>query len=463
MALSIESSKSIEGSASYISLDGGITKVPSSTGLLGLKLSDGRFYIPSRASDAALYPDAIVDNSTKDTPIKVPEGTTFADLKIAIPRTNNDNYPKLLFKDFPKFGYIIDDDGDQINITSTSNEYLQVTWANYWSFIDDITDDVRNNINDKLDSCMGVYRLSLKQRGIFRGASLNGIPNNILFSTNSYLYHDYFITPGDNTSHPKACFARTPRLTPDKNSNGYTVGPGWVYRRGFKTQDINNPESNFPTTGIDGLSFYLQFENITPEQVIAANGVNVSPISGSNAVTLSLSTKSLIGITYLAVKLNGPIHTSSSIQPFVPTEFKLYSDVSHRELLYSFKLGRWYILPITQYWNDTYDKAVAQCQSYDGYRMPRVSDLTNANAPSLGVEILPGNGASYRRQLSFKDNNGNWIGGIKNEWGDEYKPMNGSSPQIWAEGGYKVNADSGVILKNTSGNSSQNYILCVSP
>ena len=459
MALSIESSRSIEGSASYISLDGGITKVPSPTGLLGLKLPDGRFYIPSRASDAALYPGAIVDNSTRTTPIKVPEGITFADLKIAIPRTNNDNYPKLLFKDFPKFGYIIDDDGDSINITSTSNEYLQVTWTNYWNYTDNVTNDVRNNINDKLDSCMGIYMLSLTQRGTLSGKSL-GIPNNILFS-NSSLSHDYFIAPSDNANRPRACFARTPSLGPDKNSTGFSVGPGWVYRRGFKTQDINNPESNFPTTGTDGLSFYLQFVNITPEQVIAANGVNVSPISGSNTVTLSLSVAQLLGKNTLLIKLNGPVHTSSSIQPFVPAEFKLYSDASHHNLLYSFKLGRWYLKPIAQYYYGSYDKAVAQCQSYDGYRIPRIADLTNANAPNLGIEIIPGNGNSYRRQLSFKDNNGNWIGGIKNEWGDEYKYNIESNAYIWAEGRYRVTNSYGSIMNANNGQSA--YTLCVSP
>lgn len=460
MALSINSSKSIEGSASYISLDGGITKVPSTTGLLGLKLPDGRFYIPSRASDAALYPGAIVDNSTRTTPIEVPEGITFADLKIAIPRTNNDNYPKLLFKDFPKFGYIIDDDGDSINITSTPNEYLKVTWTEYGHFANDITEDVRNNINDKLDSCRGSYALSLMHNGTFRGTSL-GIPGTILFSNIRLSPHTYYIAPRDSTNSPRACFARTPSFKPDKDTTGYTVGPGWVYQRGFKTQDINNSESNFPTTGADGLSFYLQFVNITPEQVIAANGVNVSPISGSNTVTLSLSVAQLLGKNVLSVKLNGPGHTSASIQPFVPTEFKLYSDASHHELLYSFKLERWYIKPASSSYYGSYDKAVTQCQSYNGYRIPRYSDVTNANEPNLGIEMIPGDSNhNYRRQLSFKDNNGNWIGGIKNEWGDEFSVVNNTQAYIWTEGGYKVHNSRGLI---TNGADIYNFILCVSP
>lgn len=462
MALSIESSKSIEGSASYISLDGGITKVPSSTGLLGLKLPDGRFYIPSRASDAALYPGAIKDNSTRTTPIKVPEGTTYADLKIAIPRTNNDDYPKLLFKDFPKFGYIIDEDGDQFNLPNSNYNYLRATWSSAWisAGFSDITKDVRDNINDKLDPCLGVYQLKLEQVGTFSDAFSLGIPNTISFSSRS-LSHSYFIVPSsdDNINHAQACFVRTPSFYPDYDSSVNTVGPGWAPRKGFKPQDINNPESNFPTTGADGLSFRIKLVNITPEQVIAANGVSVSPISGSNTVTLSLSVVQLYSTNVLSVKLNGPVHTSSSIQPFVPAEFKLYSDASHHDLLYSFKIGRWYIRPLVSYFG-SYEYAINQCQRYDGYRVPRIADLTNANAPNLGIEILPGNINSYRRQLSFKDNNGNWVGGIKNEWGDEYSIINDIRASIWAEGRYLVSNRYGSITGALTNN---NYVLCVSP
>lgn len=458
MALSIDSSKSIEGSASYISLDGGITKVPSSTGLLGLKLSDGRYYIPSRASDTALYPGAIVDNSTLTTPIEVPEDTTFADLKIAIPRTNNDNYPKLLFKDFPKFGYIIDDDGDQINITSSSSEYLQATWYSYLNNNQvDITENVRDNINDKLEPCIGIYKLKLEQKGSFSAKSM-GIPNNILFSNYASINHNYFIMPRNETRSPKACFAKETYYPSEKG------GPGWEYRWGFKVQNINNPESNFPTTGADGLSFYLALVNITPEQVIAANGVSVSPISGSNSVKLSLSTETFGSNSILSIKLNGPVGTSASIQAFVPTEFKLYSDVSHHDLLYSFKLERWYITPSSSY--GTYYNAVARCQRYNGYRMTRLADLTNANALNLGIEILPGNGSNYRRQLSFKDNNDNWVGGILNEWGGRRFRISSrdSSASIWAEEKYySVSNLQGSIFSSNGSSSLNNFALCVSP
>jgi hypothetical protein len=86
------------------------------------------------------------------------------------------------------------------------------------------------------------------------------------------------------------CYAQ-PNLSNDSSNN--TVykdldGPDWVKGKGFVPQDINNPQRNFPSTGTNNVYFYLLLANVTPEEIISANGARVFPESG-RGVSLALS------------------------------------------------------------------------------------------------------------------------------------------------------------------------------
>ncbi|MWP60955.1 hypothetical protein [Gilliamella sp. Pas-s25] len=438
IALSATTSNVIQGSAPYLTMDGGVTKAMSEEGLLGIKFPDGSVYIAPGAN-TDLYPDARVDNSSLNSPITLPdEAKTFADIQTLVPLTGNSHYPRIDLNNLigDPYNYWGDAEGDG-NASATGS--LTVAWKNADN--KDITAEIKANPNKLLTACDVPYQLTITATNGHLSTEY-GVPQTSTFNNIS---HTYYL--GVKADKPSACYAY-----PNSQNDGALFeildGPNWVRFAGFKVNDADKPSDNFPTTGANNLHFFLLLSGITPEQIIAANGATVSAESG-HGVTLSLSADQVnwnyrwAGIDFdeesaawnarpiairsgLKIKLTGP--TIDSIDKrFSPSLFKLYADSSHTKLLYSFKIERWYINnPI--YYDDrhfpvynamTHEQAIQFCQGLGShYRLPAVNDYTNNNSLWLGwTGGLPDLDSDfYQRRLSVKRGN-RWVGGLFNEWG----------------------------------------------
>ncbi|WP_086366001.1 hypothetical protein [Gilliamella sp. N-W3] len=360
-------------------------------------------------------------------PVKI---DSFKSIQTYVPllSTGNSQYPNIDINSLiaSPYNYWGDDDGDD-KVTATGT--LNIKWED--SFKTDITKKVGLNPNSQLNPCRSPYKLTISVTG-GQLSTLYGLPNSSEFVGGS---HIYYFTPHSESIY--ACYAQ-PNLVFDKSTylwSQYDIdveGPDWVTSKGFEIQNLYQPELNFPTTGSNGLYFYLLLVGITPDEVIAANGSSITSENGSDvSVLLSLTTPTTsiwqgefnsVGekSVLLKVKLKGPDRLSSN-KSFKPAIFKIYADKSKTKLLYSFKLQRWYIVQPNVKIN-SYTQAKTFCdQLGSGYRVPDVNDFTNANNEKYdwlgGIVGRLGNIAAYRRQISYRDSSNKWIGGLFNEWG----------------------------------------------
>ncbi|NUF49986.1 hypothetical protein [Gilliamella sp. ESL0250] len=403
-ALSAATANVVNGSAPYLSLDGGETKINSAEGLLGITLPNGH-YIPPGVN-SALYPNATIDTSSASNPIELPSTTTFADIQTMVPVAS---YPSIELNKLVNspYNYGKDDDGD-VEISATGS--LMIQWQDKKG--QDITIQVKNHQKATLSACSAPYKLTLTATNVSISTKY-GQPKSNTFIGDRYTYH--IVVPNMDKPCPSVAFAQPNLLF----SAGDESPDLWNDQKGFKVADVSDTTKNFPTTGANKLYFFLLLKNITPEQVIAANGTKVSATNGMG-VTLSLS-KSTTGWrdtplseAALKIELNGP-DISSNNKAFTPSLFNIYADSTHLELLYSFKIERWYIIPIQR--SRTYDDIQKFCRNLgNGYRVPDANDLTNANGDGWTGGIPSRNVNSYQRRLSYRDSN-RWIGGILNEWG----------------------------------------------
>jgi hypothetical protein len=435
IALSATTTNIIQGSAPYLSMDGGVTKAMSEEGLIGIKFPDGSVYIAPGAN-TDLYPDAKVDNSSFNTPIILPsEAKTFADIQTLVPLAGNSHYPRIDLNNLisEPYNYWGDADGDG-NASATGR--LKAKWLDADN--KDITAEIKANPNRLLNGCDVPYQLTMTATNGTLSTEY-GVPKT---STFNEISHTYYL--GVKADKPSACYAY-PNSRFDSRFSEVMGGPNWVELAGFKVNDADKPSDNFPTTGTNGLHFFLLLSGITPEQIIAANGATVSAESG-HGVTLSLSadevnwnewynekdrerwnTRPIELRRGLKIKLKGPTIESKD-KRFLPSAFKLYADSSHTHLLYSFKIERWYINNPLNYGENgevvynsmTHEQAIQFCQGLGShYRLPDVNDYTNGDQSWLGWSGgLPDRETSlYQRRLSFKLGN-RWVGGLFNEWGD---------------------------------------------
>ncbi|MCX8676016.1 hypothetical protein J3U16_12025, partial [Gilliamella sp. B3023] len=96
----------IQGSAPYLTFDGGRTRAVDANGLLGITLSDGTNYTPST-------------NLSSTTPIVLPvAGQSFADIRMFVPTDTNSVALSTLIG--PPNNYWGDDDGDS-GVTATGS------------------------------------------------------------------------------------------------------------------------------------------------------------------------------------------------------------------------------------------------------------------------------------------------------------------------------------------------------
>ena len=463
-ALNTSTVNVINGSAPYLTYDGGITKADSTESLLGITLSDGTVINASN------------DESSLTNPIELPnQGDTYASIQtiVPLPQSGNSNYPKVKMTDLLKapYNYFGDDDGDGYDdvtgeVIATASGDIGVKWENINGI--DVTDTVKNNAHSKFIECDSPYKLTITAtNGELK--TQYGEPNKSSFMGGS---HSYYINP---KVEPHVCYAQPSPLF-DDGSQLYAGamhmldGTGWDsstidwdYRgypsKGFKSYGARNSgnydgknsvyTNNFPSTGSNGLYFYLLLAGISPEAVIAANGSSISAVEGGN-VRLSLSTgitlwdhqsgvldnfstmfpylSPLYGVPQkgLKITLNGPRATSND-KNFSPSTFRLYADSKKSKILYEFKLMRWYIPTDIAYPNDITKENVSiyqakgqeECRRLGkGYRLTEMYDLTYDVYWEMGNKLGPTVGSALR-QLSYRKD-GEWVSGIINEWGCLY-------------------------------------------
>lgn len=361
---------SIQGSAPYLTYDGGVTKATTTDELLWIKLSDGTLYTK-------------LDNtSTASNPIMLPvEGQTIANIEMLIPESTvitsaTDLTQTIgldaLMKD--PYNYWADDDDDG-NISATGS--LSVM----------IKDALGRQIerSDILTNCFSPYQVTLTSTaGVL--STQYGIPNSSSFTEATTTY---YIAPKSDA--PYACHAQ-PNLT---SHGGSYDGPSdqWDATKGFKLQDITDPASNFPTTGAKGFYFNLLLESAISNTVTYTKTPSTSPLG----LTL---TQSYNGVK---VELTGPGDGSTKAQAmaFTPTEFTLKAG---NTVLYTFKIQTWFIAKR----NDPISYSTAQTYCTDlGYSLPTIANYTNANGDGWN-DGLSGQDNRYQRRIA---------GGLFAEWG----------------------------------------------
>lgn len=404
----------IQGSLPYLLLDN--IKVVHESGLHSLKVPDdasdtGYSIYVATEKEKAYYPNAIVNKSSQTKPIEVPVGTTFQDLKSFVPIANNANYPEMYDSDL-KTSYAVDDDGDEISPSSRPRVVISVEWLGYGDIplSRPLTKLVKETPNQELNPCV-VYKLTMKKEGFnFDLTTLLGKPYSRKYANDKNTV--YYIRAKSRNKDAYVCYigadARSIR------DNSFDGDQNWIKGLGvFKVQDGSNASMNLPSTGMLEYGFQLFVNNISVKDVITANGRNVLPVSGDSSVSLSLS--SVVRSPFeeteaLQIKFQGSRIRSS---PFIPTIFTLYSDTNHTKVLYSFKIERLFFI-IKDNFGRNFSSANKYCRE-SGFRLVNPSDLTNANYEEWNGGI-PGNGNSTIMQLSYKNDEGNWVGGVLNEW-----------------------------------------------
>ena len=341
----------IQGSAPYLTFDGGRTRVVDTNDLLGITLSDGTQYTP------------LTNTSSDSRPIVLPvEGQSFADIGMFVPTSANSVDLSTLIG--PPYNYWGDDDGDS-DINATGSLSL--------SILDRFNQAVSRN--SVLMTCNSPYSIKLSSTdGTL--STRYGFPNRSDLRANSVTYY----------VNPKAasvvCFARPNLLygKPSDNSWGWdSRGPAsmWDPFNGFIPQSTG-PSSygrNFPTTGANGLYFDLLISG-------SSQPLFWSPVSqGGITVTMSNPTTTSVRVTLTGPYATTSQHSSSNpgpiSKPTLPQTFELVgSDTNGTPVVkYGFTLKQWFVNRGSKY--DTHPNTLSWCNSL-GYRMPSVKDLTNA-------------------------------------------------------------------------------------
>ncbi|MCO6539692.1 MAG: hypothetical protein J6569_06115 [Gilliamella sp.] len=348
-ALSATTSNTIQGTAPYLTLDDGVTKETNIDSLLAIKLSDGRTFTPQN------------NPSSPTAPIKVPVEYTWGNINIIVPPLRETIYmPELVEQ-----GKLRDDDGDLI--MAGGGITLSILDKNgQW-----INSD-RNN-DSRLTICGAPYAVRLDSSDI-QLTTMYGDPSYSILEGGSVTY---YISP--NTL-PQICSVKP-------NLAGGLDGPGdiWNYRDGFFVQSTNPDlyNLNFPTTGAHNLYFDLLIGGIDESQL------TWSPVTHGGitaTVTKEVVTNGGGAKVVTRVKLTGPAASDSQKEsdspglisvPNLPQVFELEGRDSSGNVVvkYGFKLKQWFVARGNKL--GTFSEQESWCNSI-GYRLPRISDLTNA-------------------------------------------------------------------------------------
>ncbi|WP_133052235.1 hypothetical protein [Gilliamella apis] len=437
-ALTTQTTNVIQGSAPYLTFDGGRTRVTNSEGLLWISLSDGRRFTPTT-------------NKSRYTPIELPvAGQSFNDIGMLVPRDADSIELSSLIG--TPYNYWGDDDGDGQGIdgvTATGSLNLSIV-TRYDSPV--ARNEVLTICNDKAP-----YKLTLSNsEGVLK--TRYGIPNESRFEPRTVTY---YINP---KASPVICSV-SPRALVGKGLSAAVWDP---YNRIFLPQSFT-PSSyglNFPTTGANNLYFDLLIAGTN-------QALSWAPVShGGITATMTNSISNRVRVT-----LTGPVATRSQWEsenpgridkPSLPQVFELVGrDSSGNAVVkYGFELKQWFVNRGFEKY--TYSSVESWCNKIGGYSVPMVKDLTNACA------IVEEGGKPECATPSSPDNNPRrHIGvGLFSEWGDMrmlyYDANNFVGGGYWTIDNtiqtnvkFIISADSGSIGASLSNNKSHG--LCVYP
>ncbi|MWN05726.1 hypothetical protein GQ598_05255 [Gilliamella sp. Pas-s95] len=386
VALTAQTSRAIEGSAPYLTFDGGRTKVTDTDSLLYIRLQDGTRYTPS------------TNPSSSRNPIRLPyAGSILHDIGMLVPSSvsqSNGAYTVSLSDLVTRYNYWRDDDGDgqgANGVTATGD--ISVSFR----------DKDGNTVSriDRLSKCRAPYKVTLRSTG----GSLTtqyGVPRSSSFSGATV---DYYINPYEDTG---VCyFVKFAR--PDlEYGNGDYAGPSriWNPNKGFFTQS-NNPSyyyANFPTTGADGLYFYLLIDGANASQFtwsVVTDGDITATVDGRGKVTLH-------GPRASSAQINSDSPNPLDV-PDLPQRFELVGrDSSGNEVRYGFVLKQWFVNRGNK--RGTQPNHSSWCRGL-GYRLPQIKDLVKFGC--TGLDGLPCSDTSnhYMRIIDY---------GFFGEWGRIY-------------------------------------------
>ncbi|OCG03768.1 hypothetical protein A9G19_05100 [Gilliamella apis] len=351
-ALTTKTTNIIYGSAPYLTFDGGRTRITNTESLLGISLSDGRTFTPT------------TNNSSSTNPIELPvAGQSFADIGMLVPTdTNSIELSSLIGTPYNYWG---DDDGDGQGVNG-----ITATGSLRLSIVDKNNRAVARNEVLTICTDKAPYRLILSNTS-GRLKTRYGVPNESYFTSGSVTY---YINPKKESS-PFICYASA-------SSGGIGLSDAvWFRGWGYLPQSVT-PSSyglNFPTTGSNGLWFDLKIGGIDSNQYLSWAPVTHSGITATVTYPYGMSRR-------VRVTLTGPFSTYSQWQsnnlgqiarPSLPQTFELVGrDRSGNVVVkYGFVLKQWFV---GGEYGGTQSKMSSRCNSF-GYRLPKVSDLTNAS------------------------------------------------------------------------------------
>ncbi|OCG68540.1 hypothetical protein A9G41_08245 [Gilliamella sp. Nev5-1] len=375
-----KTAKAIQGSAPYLTFDGGQTQSWDTDRFLNIELPDGKVLTPKN------------NPSSKANPISLPrDGIKLSDIKTLIPSGQSAiSMTDLLNNN----GFWADKDGDG-DITATGNLTITGRDAN----------GTEIGLDDTFQDCNAPYSITMQSDYSILSTAY-GEPNSTPIGANSATY---YLNP------PKgACtYSVKPSLYLSNSHKGnwggsnYSGPPSeWDDAKGFKRQDLNNPASNFPTMGAYGLFFTMDMvdslgSEMTFDKSPATSGIDLN-ITGNGSIA--------------KIRLVGPKEGASAAEAAtaVPTTFILYSDKAKTNKVYSFTIKKWFIVRKND--NDishSYAQAEQYCNQL-GYQIPTVDQLTNANSHYWN-QGLAGQGNNYQRRIG---------GGLFSEWGETHDSAN---------------------------------------
>jgi hypothetical protein len=363
----------IQGSAPYLTFDGGQTQSWDTDRFLNIELPDGKVLTPKN------NPSSIAN------PISLPrDGIKLSDIKTLIPSGQNAiSMTDLLNNN----GFWADKDGDG-DITATGNLTITGRDAN----------GTEMGLDDTFQDCYAPYSITMQSDYSILSTAY-GEPKSTRIGANRATY---YLNP------PKgACtYSVKPNLYLSNSHKGnwsgsnYSGPPSeWDDAKGFKRQDLNNPASNFPTTGMNGLLFEMDMVDSLGSEM----AFDKSP--STSGIDLNITGNGSIAKIRLVGPKDGDNATEAATA--VPTTFILYSDSAKTNKVYSFTIQKWFIARKDYAGVSQYADAKQYCEQL-GYQVPIVNQLTNANSRYWN-QGLAGQGNNYQRRIG---------GGLLAEWGD---------------------------------------------
>lgn len=409
LSLEATTAQEIQGSAPYLSFDGGVTKIEKSRDALWISYEDN-------GKKVIYTPDN--NPSSEDNPILLPESVkTFTDINMVIPKDipmldDYNNYVNFSFNH--EEGYFFDDDGD--DIFWGQGRMSLIIWMGEYTY----------RRTDLIDPCWDTYQVNIS----FDHAvvySDYGIPNHNMYEKDSV---SYYVKP--TASHPYSCWLFPSGhygILMEDNVTGHWAG-NYMQPKGYLVQDINQPSTNFPTGGSNAFDFVLtfvgtNFDDLSFSKQPADSKVNLSFEQVRNNMTGQYVNNKV------KVNLLGPVVGQADMS-FTPTTFTIFADKAQTIPIYRFRLNHWFVVSDDHVARD-FSETNEYCESF-GYRLPTVSELTNYKAPDIGWDhgYFPNMNMYPVKQIG---------GGLISEWGTlgYYNAAGFNGASYWTSNHHKDN------------------------